>query len=112
MTASAQCNNTKKITIENMTTITRSLKKDFDFNELSVENCDDDLKDFLVQNESSSVRAKTARQGIGLEILVNDPDLNVRVEVAKRGYQLDKLINDTGLIVRVFAQKSRNEGIG
>ena len=51
------------------------------------------------------VRRTVARQGYGLNILVNDSDDNVREEVARQGYGLDILINDTNTYVRSIARR-------
>lgn len=45
-----------------------------------------------------------AKQGYGLDKLVNDETIGVRYYVAKRGYGLDKLINDENKDVREAAK--------
>ena len=50
---------------------------------------------------------RVARQGYGLDILVNDPKASVREEVAKQRYGLDQLINDKSEAVRKWAMKMK-----
>ena len=50
-----------------------------------------------------------AKQGYGLDILVNDKDYDVRAEVAKHGYGLDKLVNDKDYDVRSIAKRKLKE---
>ena len=60
----------------------------------------EDNLDVLV-NDDWHVRKEVAKQGYGLDKLVNDEDEDVRKEVAKHGYGLDKLINDKDWEVRL-----------
>lgn len=59
----------------------------------------DNYKNYI-KSENNVVRAVVARNGFGLEELVNDPALIVRVAVAEQGYGLDKLVNDKEYLVR------------
>ena len=54
----------------------------------------------LVDNEYWSVRAAVAEQGYGLEKLVDDEEWIVRAAVAEQGYGLKKLVNDEDWHVR------------
>lgn len=54
----------------------------------------------LIDDGDWYVRKAVARQGYGLEKLVNDRSPNVRVEVTKQGYGLDKLVDDKNWFVR------------
>ena len=55
------------------------------------------------------VRAAVARQGYGLDTLINDKSACVRAMVASNGYGLDKLIHDPMAIVR---QEVAGQGYG
>ena len=57
--------------------------------------------DILVNDRDYIVRAAVAEQGYGLDKLVNDKDWPVREAVAKQGYGLDVLVNDEHWPVRV-----------
>lgn len=46
-----------------------------------------------------------ARQGYGLDILIDDPIADVRMEVAEQGYGLDKLVHDSYYKVKRLAKK-------
>ena len=50
--------------------------------------------EILIQSKYNDVREAIAKQGYGLDILINDEDERVREAVAEQGYGLDKLIND------------------
>ena len=54
----------------------------------------------LINNEDCLVRMAVADQGYGLNILINDEDCEVRKAVAKQGYGLDILIEDKDWEVR------------
>ena len=54
------------------------------------------------------VRIEVAKQGYGLETLINDPEWEVRTAVALQGYGLDKLINDPDLSVRIAASQFKS----
>ncbi len=49
------------------------------------------------------VRIAVAKQGYGLEVLVNDKSPNVRAEVAMQGYKLHELSKDPSQLVRKAA---------
>lgn len=73
-----------------------------------------------VDDEHPYVRAEVARQGFGLDKLINDDYWGVRAEIANQGYGLDKLIHDEEPKVRLLAydvlraeeeqQKSNQQG--
>lgn len=56
--------------------------------------------DKLIDDKHWEVRFAVAEQGYGLDKLVNDEHLAVRIVVAKQGYGLDKLVNDEHWVVR------------
>ena len=61
--------------------------------------------DKLVNDDSWVVRRAVAEQGYGLDKLINDNDLNVRKTVAEQGYGLDILINDEDENVQIVAEQ-------
>ena len=60
-----------------------------------------DFQKFLVRNEDLSLRLLAARNGYGLEVLINDLEPEVRIEVAKRNYGLAVLATDLNWEVRL-----------
>ena len=54
----------------------------------------------LINDGDYDIRREVANQGYGLNILINDEDYDVRIAVAEQGYGLDILINDENLYVR------------
>ena len=48
----------------------------------------------LINDEDWAIRRAVVRQGYGLDILINDEDCDVRIAVVNQGYGLDVLIND------------------
>lgn len=52
-----------------------------------------------------------AKQGFGLDRLIDDPDPTVRAIVAGQGYDLDHLINDPDENVRAAAEKQLSKKI-
>ena len=65
--------------------------------------------DILINDEDFDVRSEVACQGYGLDILINDKNERVRREVAEHGYGLDILVNDENYWVR---QSVANQGYG
>ncbi|MBQ4031515.1 MAG: hypothetical protein II625_07145 [Bacilli bacterium] len=61
--------------------------------------------DKLVNDENYEVRIAVAEQGYGLDILINDKYISVRMAVAEQGYGLDKLINDKDEDIRKIVVK-------
>lgn len=68
--------------------------------------------DMLVYDPNGLVRVAVAeqgygvaKQGFGLDRLIDDPDPTVRVIVAGQGYDLDHLINDPDENVRAAAEQ-------
>ena len=61
--------------------------------------------DVLINDKNWCVRYEVAKQGFGLDILINDEDCGVRCEVVRQGYGLDKLINDKNRDVRYEVAK-------
>jgi len=59
----------------------------------------------LVEDRDWIVRRAVAKQGYGLDILVNDEESDVRFEVAKHGFGLKTLVNDLSWTVRAEAEK-------
>ena len=59
----------------------------------------------LINDEDWRVRRAVARQGYGLDILINDKYCGVRKAVAEQGYVLDALINDEHWGVRKAVAK-------
>ena len=72
--------------------------------EISQEEYRDYIKEYIENNDITNkhweVKYEIARQGFGLDILINDENWCVRYEVARRGFGLDKLINDEDSEVR------------
>ena len=60
----------------------------------------------MVSSEDWHDRYEAARQGFGLDRLVDDICVDVRKEVACQGYGLDKLVDDKYLIVRKEVAKA------
>ena len=60
----------------------------------------DSEKDKMVKSDNWRDRLEMAKQGYGLEVLINDEDWSVRTAVARQGYGLDVLINDENLYVQ------------
>lgn len=56
--------------------------------------------DILINDKVWDVRTVVAIQGYRLDILINDEDYHVRAAVARHGYGLDELINDKDYQVR------------
>ena len=54
----------------------------------------------MVKSDNWRDRLEMAKQGYGLEVLINDEDWSVRTAVARQGYGLDVLINDENLYVQ------------
>jgi hypothetical protein len=77
--------------------------------ELYYENGDVENWEELAKNEDWIIREAVAKQGYGLDILINDRDSLVRLEVARQGYGLDKLINDEIFHVREIAAEKLRE---
>ena len=50
--------------------------------------------DVLINDENCYIRVAVIKQGYGLDILINDEDCDVRTAIARQGYGLDILIND------------------
>lgn len=61
--------------------------------------------DILINDDDYRVRKAVAKQGYGLDILINDEDIDVRREVANQGYGFDKLINDKDSDIRQILVK-------
>ena len=64
--------------------------------------------DVLVNDEDWCVREAVAEQGYGLDILITDEDEVVRAAVARQGYGLDRLVNDESEDVRQAAKEAQN----
>ena len=82
--------------------------------EISIEEYYSYIKEYIknndIINENGEVRYEIARQGYGLDELIDDEDYDVRCAVARQGYGLDKLVNDENCEVRDMAkQKSNNK---
>lgn len=60
---------------------------------------DKELND-MVYSDNPWERARAARNGYGLDILVHDKAPMVRVEVARQGYRPDILVRDDYYLVR------------
>ena len=60
----------------------------------------DPEKDKMVKSNYYGDRLKMAKEGYGLDVLINDEDYDVRIAVVKQGYGLDILINDKDWRVR------------
>lgn len=65
--------------------------------------------DVLINDESANVRYAVAEQGYGMDVLVNDEEAMVRAGVAEQGYGLDVLVNDKNEEVRWEVQFYLNE---
>ena len=63
----------------------------------------DPEKDKMVKSDYLKNRFKMAKEGYGLDVLINDEAWGVRAKVAKQGYGLDVLINDEDYDVREAA---------
>lgn len=59
--------------------------------------------DILIDDNNRDVRMTVAHQGYGLDKLINDDYWGVRAEIANQGYGLDKLIHDEEPKVRLLA---------
>ena len=81
--------------------------------EISQEEFHSYIKEYIenndITNKSWIIRCEVARQGFGLDKLINDKDWRVRCEVARQGYGLDILINDEDCDVRNTARQKLNE---
>ena len=77
--------------------------------EISQEEYHDYIKEYIKNNdiaeENLCIRYEVAKQGYGLDKLINDRNWYVRKEVVKQGYGLDKLINDKDWRVRCAVVK-------
>lgn len=62
--------------------------------------------DILIDDNNRDVRMTVAHQGYGLNKLINDDYWGVRAEIANQGYGLDKLIHDEEPKVRLLAYDS------
>lgn len=58
--------------------------------------------DILIDDGNRDVRMTVAHQGYGLDKLINDDYWGVRAEIANQGYGLDKLIHDEEPKVRLL----------
>ena len=59
--------------------------------------------DILIDDNNRDVRMTVAHQGYCLDKLINDDYWGVRAEIANQGYGLDKLIHDEEPKVRLLA---------
>ena len=59
----------------------------------------------MSKDVGKSIRIMTAKRGIGLSLLVNDPDWEVRKAVAEQNHELDKLAKDKDFRVSSAAIK-------
>ena len=59
----------------------------------------------LVHSKYLFERAEAAKQGYGLDVLINDKESCIRLLIAEQGYGLDVLVNDENWIVREEAER-------
>ena len=67
------------------------------------DSTDTDNTDNTDKDKNWRKRYAQARQGTGLDVLINDENVYVRAEVAEQRYGLDILINDEDSYVRWVA---------